>query len=246
MATRFYFRHVFYDIGDDDFPQTNQHPSLSPTSGKIVDDFDECRQLSLSKGITASSISIISNATTSQQTFYFGRWMTPRLNLSGGISANTWTCALAGWNSNSSGNFPVSGSNQTVQIFVYVWREGVGLVGTIKQGASNANWSEPTAGSNRTYGGTFAGDAVGSLQDGDRIIYEMWYQITQSSASAYQDYFYAEGGTDVSSTNNTSIADPTTAATWLETPQDFTVYIPPITMNVVSSTNINNKFITSI
>jgi hypothetical protein len=245
MATRFYFRSGKYTYPGTDFPQTNQHPTLTPTSGKIIDTFDECRILSFTKGASATSLLLTSNATTSQQTFYYSRWMTPRLNLGAGIDANTWTCALAGYTDNASANFPVNGTSQTVQIFCYVWRPGVGLVGTIRQGTSTANWGEITAASNRTFGGTFAGSAVGSLLDGDRIIYEMWYQITQSAAAAYGDYFYQEGPTDVSSTSNSLISgDGTSAATWLETPQDFTEYVPPISMSNHSTKNLNTKFIT--
>ena len=247
MATRFYFRSIIINNGAVDTPQSNLHPSLTPTSGKAWEDFTVTRQLDFTKGVSAVTKAITSNPTTSLQTFYYGRWMSPRLNLSGGISANTWTCALGGFSENASGNFPVSGSNKTVQIFVYVWREGTGLVGTIKQGLSNANWSEPTAASNRTYGGTFAGNAVGSLQDGDRIVYEMWYEITQSASGEYDDHFYYEGPTDVSATNNTSLGDGTSTATWLETPQTITEWTPPenITMSVTSK-DLRSKFITAV
>jgi hypothetical protein len=248
MATKWYFLDdLFADLSD--YPQTNQHPSLTPTSGKALDAFDVTRQFSTSIGDALIVKQITSNATTSQQTFYFGRWMTPRLNLGGGIDANTWTVVLAGFLENSAGNYPVSGANQSVQIFCYVWRDGVGLVGTIRQGTSVADWDELPQGQNETFGGTFSGSAVGSLQDGDRIVYEMWYQISQSSSTAIDDYFYFNGPVEAPLPYGSTVegGGSSNSGSYISTPQNITAWTPPenITMSITSK-NMNNKFITTV
>lgn len=246
MATKWYFRStIFADLSD--YPQTNQH-TLTPTSGKTSDAFDVTREFQTTLGSGNLTKTITSNATTSLQTFYYGRWMTPRLNLGVGISANTWTLVLAGLNINANGNFPVSGSNKTVPINCYVWRDGVGKVGTIKQGSSIADWDEPPV-ANCTFGGTFAGNAVGSLHDGDRIVYEIWFQIQQSASSNYDDSFYCNGVNEAPLPyGSTVVGDPgSTTGSYISTPQTITEWSPPANLSMDSVTkDLNSKFITTI
>ena len=65
---------------------------------------------------------------------------------------------------------------------------------------------------------TFAGSLISSVQDGDVICCEVWFEITQGGATAYTDTFYFDG-TTVNSTGGQIVSDH---ASYLETPQDLT------------------------
>lgn len=227
-------------------PQSNQH-NISPTSGKVVDAFTTTRWMDGnigSKTDPATWTTIPTNATTSQQTLYYHRLASLPLALeASGIAAQTWDYVFNVWTSHVDINYPVSGSNQTIPINCYVWRPSTQTkVGTIRQGASNSDVSEPSQGGDRTIVGSFAGSAVGSLLDGDVIIFEVWFQISQSSSTPYTTY-YSMDGPNISTTFN---EDNTSPATWIETPQDIFEYVPPVSMTNQWTKTLNNKFITSI
>lgn len=247
MATKWYLQNnLFADSAD--YPQTNQH-TLTPTTGKIIDAFDVTRELLTSLGDGIQAPTITTNGTTSTQTLYWGRWMTPRLNLGGGISANTWTVVLGGWTEdpNNGVNFPVSGLNKTVPINCYVWRDGVGKVATIKQGSSNADWDE-LPNENTSFGGTFAGAAVSSslIRDGDRIVYEIWMQIAQSNTTAWDTIIYYNGTAEMPLPYGSTVTS-SASGSYISTPQTITEWTPPanISMNV-DTKDLDAKFITAV
>lgn len=225
--TRFYFHGAIHPDAAN-MPQTNQH-TLTPTSGKVFDSFTANRTMDGNTGSNDTGASITTNASTSQQTLYFHRFVSLPLNLNsdGGISAQTWTYNFAAWETNSSTNFPVTSNNKTMPINCYVWRPRTQQkIASILQGNSNAEFDEITAGGSqaRVVHGTFAGSAVaaGSLENGDVIIFEVWAQITQGSATAYTVQWWMDGNT-VNTTPNTAVSNH---ASFLETPQTLSEFTP--------------------
>lgn len=247
MATRFYFHDAWHAV-QSDMPQTNQH-NLTPTSGKVHDAFTTTRTMDFSAGSSAVDGLVTSNASTSQQTLYFHRFASIPLELAvSGIAANTWTYAFSARESNLAANFPVTGTNKTVPINCYVWRPWTQTkIASILQGDSNANFSEPGAATSyRTMYGTFAGSAVSnsSLADGDVIIMEAWFQITQGGATARTLNFTFDGPTAISAANVVN----TTPASFIETPQNIVEYVPPVIIQMTNAwtKSLNSKLITTV
>jgi hypothetical protein len=247
MARRFYFRSGTHS-NNANMPQTNQHTTFTPTSGKVVDAFTTTRQFQATAGAGPETSSLIaSNAVTSQQTFYYHRFATIPLDLSGGVSANTWTYNFAAWVSNVAANFPVNGASQSVPINCYVWRPSTQTkIATILEGNSTANFTEPSAASvDKVMHGTFSGSAVtaGVSANGDVIIFEVWFRVTQTNGTSRNDYFIFDGST-VNTTANTTV---TNHASFIETPENLIDYTPPpayLDMTNASTKAINTKFIT--
>ena len=100
----------------------------------------------------------------------------------------------------------------------YVWRPGTGKVGDILDGNSTTSATEASTASQRSANVTFAGSLVSSVQDGDVICLEVWFEITQGSATAYTDSLFFDGP-EITLTNNSIV---TNHASFLETPQDLT------------------------
>jgi hypothetical protein len=224
LATTFYFHGAFH-ADEANMPQSNQH-NLTPTSGKVFDDFLSTRTMDFTPGTNDTIAQITSNAATSQQTFYFHRFASVPLALSGGIAANTWTYNFAAWSQAANMNWPVTTTNKAIPINCYVWRpQAQTKMGTILQGNSNVGYNEPTAASVRVMHGTFPGAAVGSLADGDVIIMEAWTQHTQSAATAWVAQYYQDGSTE----NRNSNALVTNHASFLETPQNISIATGVIT-----------------
>ena len=66
--------------------------------------------------------------------------------------------------------------------------------------------------------GTFTGSSVASVVDGDVIIIEIWFRITQATASTFADTFCYDGPTETNN-NNTTVSN---RASFIETPQTLT------------------------
>ena len=192
MATRFYFHNALSGIGGT-LPTTNQS-SLTLTLG--VDAFTVNRSMDTTAGSSGVSKSITTNAVTSAQNLYFTKFVSPALGAQT-ISANTWTYYFGAQQSNAAANFPTSGINAAVRVCIYLWRPSTGAkVGNILDGNSTASFWEPQSpGAQFPCGpGNFSGSSV-VAQDGDVIIQEIWFTVTQGGATARTDIFYYDGTT---------------------------------------------------
>lgn len=221
MATRLYFRSA--SSGLSNLP-TDEQSTLAPA--KVVDAVTVNRTLSETIGTGQTTLSMATLAQTAQQNLYFSKFVSDALNMAS-LPAQTWTYNFATIQSNLSGNFPTSSSNLPVYICCYVWRpSSTSKVGNVLDGNSASNYDEIAAGAERLGHGTFSGAAVNSMAQGDVLVFEVWFRITQASATSYTDQF-CYNGTTANTTKNTSV---TNHASFVESPQNFTFDIPPITM----------------
>jgi hypothetical protein len=213
LATRLYFHTPSSPVSN--LPTTNQS-TLTPTSGKAVDAFTVNRTMDRTKGINDVGMNITMNSSTSLQTCYFTRFISEPLEMSS-IAADTWTYNFAAWEASLNTNFPCSGTSKAIYILCYVWRPGVGKIGTILEGDSHLNFEEPsTVSTIKAISGTFSGSAV-TCQSGDVIIFEAWFKVTQSVAAAPSIQFRYDGINETT-VDNTTVTDH---ASFIESTQDL-------------------------
>ena len=201
------------------------------------------RTMTTTIGAAQTSLANASIATTSITNYYVARWVSPKLNQTS-ISANTWTYDFAKKASSTSANFPVSSTNKAVYVNAYVWRTSTGAkVGTIKDGTTNATYSEGAASTELSEHGTFAGSAVANCnpQD-DVIIFEMWFKITQGVATSYTQTIYFDGTTE----NRTTGTTVSNYAAFVETPDTIAFSTPPYLGNLAESTTLSDSISRSL
>lgn len=209
MATRLYFHAT--TSGLSNLP-TSEQSSL--TVNKSADAQTVNRSMDTTIGTSQTSVALTSNATTSQQVYYFTRFVSEELSGISSITAQTWTYNFAVQCSNAQARFPVSSG--AVPVVVYVWRPSTSaVVGTIFDSTAG---SCGIASAETGFNVTFSGSSVASVADGDVICIEIIFRPTQTLATAYTDTFYYDG-TTVNSTNNTGVSNH---ASFLETPQNLT------------------------
>jgi len=213
MATSLYFHAT--NSGVANLP-TDEQSSLTPDSNH-ADATSVNRSMDTSVGSSPTSLAITTTADQNAHNYYFGRFCTLPLKDITSITAQTWTYKFAASESNTSANFPCSGTNKSVRVVAYVWRPGTGKLGNIIDGTTAATVDESTAGTETYHVVTFSGSAVNSVLDGDVICFEVWFVITQASSTAYTDTFYYDGTTE--SAENATV---TTPASLISTPQDLT------------------------
>lgn len=214
MATKFYF-HAATD-GTTGLPSAEQHSTI--TSDKDAEGSQTTnRQMDTTIGAGQTSIVLTSLATTATSDYYFTRFVSPPL-YQPSIAANTWTYNFAASGSTTSANFPVSASNKSVPINCYVWRpSNTSKVGTILEGNSDATVDEAAAATEAAHHVAFSGSAVSNMQNGDVIIFEVWFTTTQGNATARTDTFFYDGTTE----NTTELATVSDHASFLETPENL-------------------------
>ena len=201
--------------------------------------------MTTTKGAAQTSLANASTATVSATNYYVARWVSPKLNQTS-VSANTWTYDFACKSSNASANFPVSSTNKAVYVNAYVWRTSTqAVVGTIKDGTTNATYSEPSAGTEKSEHGTFVGSAVANcVANDDVIIIEMWFQVTQASATSYTQTIYFDGTTENRSTGTTV----SNYAAFVETPENL-IFVQSYSIAIASTHTLSaslDKIRTSI
>ena len=199
MATKLYF-HAALAEGPGIFPSAEQSSLTATTNG---DAQTVNRAMNTSIGTAQTSITNTTTASTSPLSSYFTRFVSPPINQSG-IAANTWNYSYAANEPNVNANFPCSGASQVVAINVYVWRPSTNSkVGTILDGNTAATNSEGSASTITSEYATFAGSAVAGAAAGDVIVCEVWFTLTQASATARADIFYFDGTTETLATGTT-------------------------------------------
>lgn len=239
MATRLYFHSQLSTVSGT-LPSTEQS---ALTSTKNADAQTVNRSMNTTIGTGQTSILLVSNATTSAQNFYFTKFVSQPLNQTN-VTAQTWTYNFAAEEELTSNNFPVTGSSDELYLNLYVWRPSTGSkVGTIfdAQTASGVV-NEAPAGTEEAYHITFSGSAVASAAVGDVIICEIWFEVSQSAATAADNFFYYDG-TTVTTTLDTTVSNH---ASFIETPQNLTFSTPATDMTVTNTTTLTNRFIIKV
>ena len=211
MATRL-FLHSATNTASD-LPTASQSSLLPATI--TVDTATLNRSMDLNIGLAQTSLVATTNATTDAQKLYFCRFVSPPLEAQT-IPANTWTINVGMTKSASAANFPVNTGPAAIPIVFYVWRPGTGKVGSILEGNSDAVFTEVGT-ANDVITGTFAGSSI-TVQKGDVLVYEVWYQVVQGGATSRSDTLYFDG-TTVTLTNLSIISNH---AAFLETPDTLT------------------------
>ena len=208
--TRLYFHALLNPLPN--LP-TTERSTLTPI--KTVDAQTVNRTMNTIIGTAQASLVLTPNVTTTLQRYYFTKFVTD--TLSGGISsitAQTWTYNFAGKGGSNNSSFPVSSVNQPVRVTAYVWRPSTqSKVGDIVDSNSASTIDKSTL--EKVHHSTFSGIQVLGVQDGDVLVFEVWFEISQSAAVNFTDTFYYDG-TTVNITKNTTV---TNHASFLETPQ---------------------------
>ena len=213
MTTRLYFRSTSSTLNN--LP-TNEQSSLTPTLTSDAVTVNKTLDESIGSGQT--SLVITSNATTSRQDLYFSRFVSPYLDMAS-LPAQTWTYNFATKQDDTNGNFPCSGSNKVVNATCYVYRPLTQTkVGDVLDGDTAAVYDEIAANVERAGHGTFDGASVSSMQNGDVLIFEVWFKITQTTAASRTFTWYYDG-TTATATKNANVSNH---ASFLESPQTFT------------------------
>jgi hypothetical protein len=239
MATRMYF-HAANSTVSGTLPSTEQSTLTATKNG---DAQTVNRLMDTTIGTSQTSIMIVSNASTSAQNFYFTKFVSLPLNQTN-ITAQTWTYNFAAKEELTTNQFPVSGSSDELYINIYVWRPSTGAkVGTIFDNATAAGVvNEPPANTEEAFQTPVTGTAVASAAVGDVIIAEIWFQCTQGSATAGDNFFYFDG-TTVTTSLDTTVSNH---ASFLETPQNLVFVSPATDMDVTDTRVLTNKFITKV
>jgi hypothetical protein len=199
------------------------------------------RQMNITIGTSQASVSGI-HGSTSLKTIYFTRFVSAALSVSS-ISANTWTYNFSTKEVSASENFPVSGSG-FVYAVCYVWRPSSSTkVGTIIDGFTAANITEPAANTQVVHHTTFSGSSVASLVAGDVIIFEVWFDVDPAAGAGTTTISFFYDGTTANTTNNATVSNH---ASFLETPQDNLFAPSTITMTESAAKTYSNKFITKV
>jgi hypothetical protein len=237
LVTRFYFRSTANGLSN--LP-TDEQSSLSPTL--TADAVTVNRTLDEAIGGGQAGLVINSNAVTSLQNMYYSRFVSDTLDMAS-LPAQTWTYNFATTQTSTSGNFPVSGANKAVRVNCYVWRpSNQTKIGTVLDGDTALIYDEIAANVERVGHGTFSGAAVNSMSNGDVLVFEVWFRVTQATAASYTFTWHYNGTT----ANTAKNANASNHASFVESPQTFTFYVPPTDMDTTATTTYPNKFITKV
>jgi hypothetical protein len=216
MATRLYLHNATNGLAnlptDEQSTKTVNKALQAAATNFAMDTGIGPGQFTGGSGTTANSTTMV----------YMGRWVSKALSGITSISANTWTVNFAVSENSVSSNFPVSGANQPIWINCYVWRPGTGTLGTILDGNSNSDFSEPTATTVQVVQGTFSGSSVASVQDGDVLCIELWCDLTATPSQNWQDRIIYDGSIE----NTTPGTVVSNHAAFIETPQALTFAAP--------------------
>jgi hypothetical protein len=172
----------------------------------------------------------VSVPTHSSTVVYITRFCSPPMNITS-LASDTWNYTFAtGLSSGtqSSAKWPCSGSNQKINITLYVWRPSNGIkIATILDGSSNATFTATNSTSEFSYSGTFAGSAV-SFTVGDILCFEVILSLG-TVVTATDEYFY--DGTTETNNNGTQVSSQ---ASNIESPNNTITFQGPATVTVFS------------
>jgi hypothetical protein len=165
------------------------------------------------KGPGQVAAQIATVAQTAEQKNWIGRFVSPPLPAQT-IPAGTWVVNDAIAESDLNSNLKL------VFGALYVWRPSTGLkVGDIVVDIANANGSAtPAFAATETPRSASAVGAAMTVQDGDLLVHEAWFDNIQALAASYTNTFFFDGGTTVSATD---------AASFLSAPTALFMPLPP-------------------
>ena len=196
-------------------------------------------------GITQASIVLNTININTLKNYYFTTFVSSPLNGISTINADNWKYAFAAQESNASANFPAGAANSPVYLNVYVWRPSNGTkVGTIIDGNTSSVFAEcSSANTERAMYGSFTGSSVSSISNGDVIVCEIWFAITQAASTAYNDTFFFDGTTE----NTTLNATVSNHASFLGSWQTLTFsYVKPIIYRTITETISSSESVTAL
>jgi hypothetical protein len=216
--TRLYFHAVLNPLPN--LP-TTERSTLTPN--KTVDAETVNRTMSTVIGVAQTSLVMSSNAVTTLQRYYFSKFVTDTLTNVSSITAQTWTYNFAATSGGTNANFPTGATNQPVRVTAYVWRPSTqSKVGDIADGNSAFTVDEVTT-TERAQHTTFSGNQVLGVQNGDVLVFEVWFEISQAAATALNESFFYDG-TTVTTTKTTIVSNH---ASFIQTPQGLSFGIAP-------------------
>jgi hypothetical protein len=198
---------------------TTEQSSLTATVN--FDPLTTNRSMTTTIGTTAVLKSLSTPNSVGPFNMYFGRFVSPALNMTS-IAAATWSYNFATRESTASVNFPVgSADNLPVRVNCYIWRPSSSTkIGTILDGNTASTVQKHGSGhfSNHV---EFTGAGVGSMASGDRIIFEVWFIVTQASAAVRSGEFTIDGATVTLTDDTFLVASGSTPnhASFIETTQ---------------------------
>lgn len=214
MATRLYLRSTSQN---SNVSPSSERSAALPTGTNNSVTITGANRLSTTKGSTqVNNPAFSSLAQTSLQSGNIDIWVSDPLN-SQTISSNTWTLFLKTKEEDAAANANSAAS-------VYIWRPSQSIVvGYIYDSINVLNFPYQTGGSANEWSSsyptaaaaTFSGSQV-IANEGDVLVYEVWYRASQSKASSYYlDIYY--NGTDDTTTGDAN----TSTASYIETPQNL-------------------------
>ena len=218
MATRLYLRNT--SNGTSGLPTTKQSAQSTVGNAQAT---TVNKNLSTTIGTSQTSIGITMNTGYT----YVGRWVSDVIGQSS-IAANTWTFSFGYddfWGSTDNG----------VRICIFVWRPTT----TTKIGnVCDASVSQAYNSTETGYKLTVTGSAVSSITSGTDVLCVEF--LTQSQFTGGSANFYYDGTTAVA-TNDTTASS---VASYIETPENVTIGIPPGINATSTSKVVTNKIIT--
>lgn len=161
-------------------------------------------------GTGTDSRSINSAAQTARQSGLFAIFTSDELEAQT-VSAQTWTMFVG----NQSGN---NRANPYVAASLYIWRSGA-VASYIYDAAAElgSEWTTTTSVESFTA-------SIGSftLQQGDRLVLEVWYTAAQDKGISYTNTLIWDGTDDTSTGNSNG-----SPASYISVPQALNFYFPP-------------------
>lgn len=229
MATKLYLHSIAYSGGGT--VPINQTGGSAPAlqggfsvqaygqSGADATSVSRSMNKTIGNSWTNFAVTTIANVAT--HSYYITKFISDPLEAQT-INSNTWSF-MAG-HAETSFNLNLVGYTPPM---LYVWRPSTGaLVGKLVDNVAVTGFSEPNeTGAANINKITFPQASNLAVLQGDVLILEIWFRLTQASATAYQVGFYYDGPTDLSSSNAND--DATDIASFLETPQDLS-FVPDI------------------
>lgn len=168
---------------------------VTPT--KTVTGADTNRAMTTSIGTAQTSAANSTNATTTTQSAWFRRFVSPELGAQS-LAGIAWTVSIAYSQSNTNSLFaPTYG--------LWVWRPGTGaLVSKILDvGEQPDTFTTPGSTSEIADSTTNNNGQSVTAQDGDILVLEIWRRGgAQSMATTYTNTFFYDGTTEASTTSN--------------------------------------------
>ena len=199
MATRLYF-HAAATTVSGTLPSGE---NSGATADWTATGATTLRTMNTTIGTGQTSHSGSTKNTTALQSGLLGIFVSPPLVGSGTVGGTGKTVALstAAMESNVNANFIPDFLN------LYVWRPSTGAyIGLVVDNRLTGGLEPTAASSEQSVYSTQTNTTSVSYQDGDVLVAEVWYQVTQSMNSSYTATFYYDG-TTVTANNNTVVSN---------------------------------------